>query len=261
MSANNQNNESCSGCDPVKSFFRNIKIGALIAYNDRDHLKRCGRGTIILLFITWGFICLFASGIICFSASMILPPSYFFAHPMALVWATLLVAPVLLAIVCAVGLRISIFEAIRFQKMLNSDSLQIRADSEDTICLCDSTDSKQKTRARWKRLHSKVFGQLAEMSLIDLHDLPPRTRTAIAQAQEILLITKSFNTLHRLKAEARENDCEKAEQILEGLAFAIHQRLRESERALEATLSKSDQDGRSSSEDLPPAQKFSHSLN
>jgi hypothetical protein len=246
MSANNQNNESCSGCDPVKGFFRNIKIGALIAYNDRDHLKRCGRGTIILLFITWGFMCLFASGIICFSASMILPPSYFFAHPMALVWATL---------------RISIFEAIRFQKMLNSDSLQIRADSEDTICLCDSTDSKQKTRARWKRLHSKVFAQLAEMSLIDLHDLPPRTCTALAQAQEILLITKSFNTLHRLKAEARENDCGKAEQILEGLAFAIHQRLRESERALKATLSKSNQDGRSSSEDLPPAQKFSHSLN
>jgi hypothetical protein len=50
---------------------------------------------------------------------MILPPSYFFAHPMALVWATLLVAPVLLTIACAVGIRISIFEAIRFQKMLN----------------------------------------------------------------------------------------------------------------------------------------------
>ena len=99
------------------------------------------------------------------------------------------------------------------------------------------------------------------MSLIDLHDLPPRTRTVLAQAQEILLITKSFNTLHRLKAEARENDCEKAAQTLEGLAFTIHQRLCESERALKATLSKSDQDGRSSSEDLPPAQKFSHSLN
>ena len=63
------------------------------------------------------------------------------------------------------------------------------------------------------------------MSLIDLHDLPPRTRTVLAQAQEILLITKSFNTLHRLKAEARENDCEKAAQTLEGLAFTIHQRL------------------------------------
>jgi len=146
--------------------------------------------------------------------------------------------------------------------MLYSDSLQIRTDSEDTICLCDGTDSKPNTKRRWKKLHSKVFGRLAEMSLINLNDLPARTRTALAQAQETLLITKSFNTLHRLKAEAKENDCKKAEQILGVFAFTIHQRLCEAEQALKRTLSKSDKNEKTSYEDLQPSgQAFSHSLN